>query len=25
VAVYTADEWRNFVIGVKLGDFDGIA
>jgi predicted secreted Zn-dependent protease len=22
---YTADEWREFLAGVKLGDFDGIA
>jgi hypothetical protein len=22
---YTAAEWRQFVIGVKQGDFDGIA
>jgi Domain of unknown function (DUF397) len=22
---FTADEWRNFLDGVKLGDFDGIA
>ena len=25
VADYTVDEWRHFVAGVKLGDFDGIA
>jgi predicted secreted Zn-dependent protease len=22
---FTTDEWRHFVAGVKLGDFDGIA
>lgn len=22
---FTADEWRHFLAGVKLGDFDGIA
>ena len=22
---FTADEWRQFLAGVKLGDFDGIA
>jgi hypothetical protein len=22
---FTTDEWRHFVMGVKLGDFDGIA
>jgi predicted secreted Zn-dependent protease len=22
---FTADEWRHFVAGIKLGDFDGIA
>ena len=22
---FTVEEWRNFVAGVKLGDFDGIA
>lgn len=22
---FTLDEWRHFVAGVKLGDFDGIA
>jgi hypothetical protein len=25
VSEFTADEWRHFVAGVKLGDFDGIA
>jgi len=25
VGAFTADEWRAFVAGVKLGDFDGIA
>jgi len=22
---FTADEWRHFLVGAKLGDFDGIA
>lgn len=22
---FTVDEWRHFVAGIKLGDFDGIA
>ena len=22
---FTVDEWRHFLVGVKLGDFDGIA
>ena len=25
VSKFTADEWRQFLAGVKLGDFDGIA
>jgi predicted secreted Zn-dependent protease len=25
VSQFTVDEWRHFVAGVKLGDFDGIA
>jgi predicted secreted Zn-dependent protease len=25
VSEFTADEWRHFLAGVKLGDFDGIA
>ena len=25
VSEFTADEWRQFLAGVKLGDFDGIA
>jgi len=25
VAEYTIDEWRHFIAGVKLGDFDRIA
>jgi len=25
VSVFTRDEWRNFITGIKLGDFDGIA
>ena len=25
VYVYTVDEWREFLAGVKLGDFDDIA
>jgi Domain of unknown function (DUF397) len=25
VSEFTADEWRQFIAGVKLGDFDGIA
>jgi hypothetical protein len=25
VSVFTADEWRHFLAGAKLGDFDGIA
>lgn len=25
VGEFTLDEWRQFVAGVKLGDFDGIA
>lgn len=25
VSVFTADEWRHFVAGVKSGDFDSIA
>lgn len=25
VYVYTMDEWRDFLAGVKLGDFDDIA
>lgn len=24
VSVFTADEWREFLAGAKLGDFDGI-
>ncbi len=24
VSEFTADEWRHFVAGIKLGDFDGI-
>ena len=22
---FTPDEWRHFILGVKMGDFDGIA
>jgi Domain of unknown function (DUF397) len=25
IGEFTADEWRQFLAGVKLGDFDGIA
>jgi Domain of unknown function (DUF397) len=25
VSQFTVDEWRHFVAGVKLGDFDGVA
>jgi predicted secreted Zn-dependent protease len=25
VAKFTIDEWRQFLAGVKLGDFDGVA
>jgi hypothetical protein len=25
VSEFTADEWRQFLAGAKLGDFDGIA
>ena len=25
VSVFTRDEWRNFITGIKLGAFDGIA
>jgi predicted secreted Zn-dependent protease len=25
VSKFTADEWRHFLAGAKLGDFDGIA
>jgi hypothetical protein len=25
VAEFTTDEWRHFLAGAKLGDFDGIA
>jgi hypothetical protein len=25
VSEFTAEEWRQFLAGVKLGDFDGIA
>jgi Domain of unknown function (DUF397) len=25
VSVFTAEEWRKFLIGAKSGDFDGIA
>jgi hypothetical protein len=25
VSKFTTDEWRQFLIGAKLGDFDGIA
>lgn len=25
VSEFTVDEWRHFLAGVKLGDFDGIA
>jgi len=25
ISEFTADEWRHFLSGVKLGDFDGIA
>jgi predicted secreted Zn-dependent protease len=25
VNAFTADEWRHFITGVKMGDFDGIA
>jgi predicted secreted Zn-dependent protease len=25
ISEFTADEWRQFLAGVKLGDFDGIA
>ena len=25
VGEFTADEWRQFLAGAKLGDFDGIA
>lgn len=25
VGEFTVDEWRHFLAGVKLGDFDGIA
>ena len=25
VYVYTVDEWRDFLAGVKLGDFDDVA
>ena len=25
ISQFTVDEWRHFVAGVKLGDFDGIA
>jgi hypothetical protein len=25
ISEFTADEWRQFLAGIKLGDFDGIA
>ncbi len=25
VSEFTVEEWRHFLVGVKLGDFDGIA
>jgi predicted secreted Zn-dependent protease len=25
ISQFTVDEWRHFLAGVKLGDFDGIA
>jgi predicted secreted Zn-dependent protease len=25
VSTFTTDEWRQFLAGVKLGDFDGVA
>ena len=25
VSVFTTDEWRQFLVGAKSGDFDGIA
>ena len=25
VSEFSTDEWRQFVVGVRLGDFDGIA
>jgi predicted secreted Zn-dependent protease len=24
VSMFTTDEWRNFIAGVKTGDFDGV-